>query len=530
MEPKRPRNGEKTPGFKCFLLRTSLLAAVFLYGLDNAVVANIQPVIATHFHVVDGLPWLSAGFMIGGLAVVMPLGNLYAVYEAKRLFLFFTVNFLAALALCGAAPSMPAEIVGRAWAGAGGNGMLHGLLTLVVRTSSARQLPVHLGYASIVCVLGFVLGPTVGGALELPSWRWALYLNIFLGLFVLLAGVFLIPSEQPTSRALARSTIPSLDLAGTLLSTGSIVPFAVAANCAGVLFNWTGSITILLYAVSAILLVGFVLQQAFCIFTASSAPLFPARLLRNTMVLMRSLFVAGSGILVYLALYYVPLYFQLARGASAVETAKHTLPLLLPLAFAVFASRCLVANPACYKLWMILGSAVGLIGAVLMSMIRVEAPMSATYGYQAMLGLGAGFFAQAAFAAAQTEVDSDNGTSDAILMLLGQMSGLGLGLSAAGAIFVNTAKSRLADAFPNLDDMARSSMLAGTRSELFSSLGERDQALASVCIVAALRKVFIEAYVAATLASVLSFLAKLDRKATVNQTDNREVNPVNASK
>lgn len=82
--------------------------------------------------------------MIGGLAMVMPLGKLYAMYDGKWLFFFFAVNFMAASALCGGAPNMPAEIVGRAWAGAGGNGMYYGLLNLITINTLERERPTYL--------------------------------------------------------------------------------------------------------------------------------------------------------------------------------------------------------------------------------------------------------------------------------------------------------------------------------------------------------------------------------------------------
>ena len=96
------------------------------------------------FNAIDELPWLAVGFMIGGLAMVMPLGKLFALFDAKWLFFFFAINFMAASALCGAAPSMPAMIVGRVWYGAGGNGMYYGLLNLVSVNTLERERPTYL--------------------------------------------------------------------------------------------------------------------------------------------------------------------------------------------------------------------------------------------------------------------------------------------------------------------------------------------------------------------------------------------------
>jgi MFS family permease len=82
--------------------------------------------------------------MIGGVAIIMPLGKLYALYDAKWLFIISTVIFMAASALCGAAPNMSAEIVGRVFAGVGGNGMYLGLLGLISVHTTSKERPAYL--------------------------------------------------------------------------------------------------------------------------------------------------------------------------------------------------------------------------------------------------------------------------------------------------------------------------------------------------------------------------------------------------
>lgn len=83
-------------------------------------------------------------FMIGAVAVVLIVGKLYTLYNAKWLYIIFTVIFMAASALCGAAPTINAEIVGRVFAGVGGNGMYIGVLTLLSLNTTSRERPQYL--------------------------------------------------------------------------------------------------------------------------------------------------------------------------------------------------------------------------------------------------------------------------------------------------------------------------------------------------------------------------------------------------
>lgn len=83
-------------------------------------------------------------FMVGGVALVMPLGKLYALYDAKWIFNIGFVIFIAASALCGGAPTIEAEIVGRVFAGAGGNAMYLGLLHLISVNTTDQERPAYL--------------------------------------------------------------------------------------------------------------------------------------------------------------------------------------------------------------------------------------------------------------------------------------------------------------------------------------------------------------------------------------------------
>jgi hypothetical protein len=113
-------------GFKWFLACLAMFSANLLYGLDTTIVADIQAAVAETYDDITKLGWLGIGFMLGSVAFILPLGKAYAVFDTKWLFLGCLTMFAAASALCGAAPSMNAIIIGRIWAGAGGAGMYLG--------------------------------------------------------------------------------------------------------------------------------------------------------------------------------------------------------------------------------------------------------------------------------------------------------------------------------------------------------------------------------------------------------------------
>ena len=131
-------------GIKWALIIGSVLTSTFLFGLDNTITANIQPTIVTNFNSVAKLPWLSVAFMACAgsttlfwydfratqrfLANVIPRGAMYGQCNIKWLYITCITVFEVGSALCGAAPTMNALIVGRAICGFGGTGMYTGVL------------------------------------------------------------------------------------------------------------------------------------------------------------------------------------------------------------------------------------------------------------------------------------------------------------------------------------------------------------------------------------------------------------------
>ena len=113
-------------GFRWVLACVALFSANFLYGLDTTIAANIQAAVAQTFDDISKLGWLGIGFTLGSVALILPLGKAYAIFDTKWLFIGCLTMFAAGSALCGAAPSMNAIILGRVWAGAGGAGMYLG--------------------------------------------------------------------------------------------------------------------------------------------------------------------------------------------------------------------------------------------------------------------------------------------------------------------------------------------------------------------------------------------------------------------
>ncbi|KAJ5795306.1 Major facilitator superfamily domain general substrate transporter [Penicillium paradoxum] len=485
-------------GARWFVFLLSTLTAIFIYSLDNTIVANIAPKIVNDFNAVEDLPWLSVGFMIGGMAMILPFGKLYSLFDAKWVFIVSTIVFMAASALCGGAPTMDAEIIGRVFAGAGGNGMYFGLLALISMNTTSQERPKWLSLSGLVWGLGTVLGPVVGGAFELYTWRWAFYINLLFGAILLPTYLFVIPSNDPLPGISRWQKLATFDWVGTVLSIGAFTTLVMAINFGGTLYAWSSGQIIALFVVSIALWIIFGLQQGFNIATSVDKRILPIHLFAEKEPVLLFISCAAVGAVSYVTVYYVPIYFQFTQGDDAIQSAVRLLPFIFLLITTIPTSGAMMSHFGYYKPWYLGGSIFALIPAVLMSaIIHVDTPSGVIYGLEVVLGLGAGAYTQASFGVIQAVVTPSEAPNGLTLMLLAQLAGMTFGLSISGAIFVNLASNNLLALLPEYPQDQVRQIVSGTSGKLLASLSSslRDQALD--IIVSAWQKIFICVYVAA---------------------------------
>lgn len=60
-------------GWKWFFICVGLYCAIFLYGLDNTVAADIQSAVVETYGDVSQLAWLGTGFPLGSVATILTL-------------------------------------------------------------------------------------------------------------------------------------------------------------------------------------------------------------------------------------------------------------------------------------------------------------------------------------------------------------------------------------------------------------------------------------------------------------------------
>ena len=312
------------------------------------------------------LPWLSVGFLLGGSAVVLPFGKLYGLFDAKWLYLGSSILFNVGSAVCGAAPSTKALIVGRVIAGMGGNGMYLGVTTLLSVNTLDKERPLYLSFVGLVWGIGTVLGPVIGGAFVESSatWRWAFYINLIVAAVFMPVYLFWIPSFKPRAGTRMTKLVREFDGFGSILSICAIMALIMAINFGGAVYPWSSGRIIALFVISGALFIVFGIQQGYTFFTSATNRIFPVHFLRNTDAVLLYICASAVNAAGFVPIYYIPLYFQFTRGDTAIDSAIRLLPLIFFLSATILASGRFMSRLSYFQPWYILGSVFALIGGV----------------------------------------------------------------------------------------------------------------------------------------------------------------------
>ena len=156
--------------------------------------------------------WIVTGYALA-FGSLLPLGGrLGDVFGRRRTLVLGSLGFAGASALGGAAQSFEWLLAARVLQGAFGALLAPSALALLTITfTEPRDRNKAFGIFGAVIGSGAAVGLLLGGALtEYLSWRWCLYVNLFLALPVTVGALMLVPAQRcraspaSTCRALRR--------------------------------------------------------------------------------------------------------------------------------------------------------------------------------------------------------------------------------------------------------------------------------------------------------------------------------------
>jgi len=305
-------------GRRRWLLLALTSVGAFMTPLDASIVAvalpRMGPLLSLSF---AASLWVQAAYLLTIAVLLIPLGRVADQHDRVRLYLLGTAIFTAASLAAGLSWNGPSLILSRIVQGVGG--------ALLYATSSAivtSVFPGHergraLGINVMAVYLGLSVGPPLGGFLvDHLGWPWIFFVNLPVGLLVLVWGARILPHARAAGLAARGAAAKGrLDLPGAallaLLLVGLLVPLTFASE-----WGWHSPRVWGLLALSALALAAFQLHER-----RAAVPLVDLDLLHKN-----RLFAAANlaALLNYMALYAIAILtavqLQLVQGRSAKVT------------------------------------------------------------------------------------------------------------------------------------------------------------------------------------------------------------------
>lgn len=388
------------PFAKVLIVVISLMMAIFLAALDRTVIATAIPSITNEFNSLDDVGWYGSAFMITASAMQMPAGRLCTFCPPKAIFLISIAVFEIGSALCGAAPNSVAFILGRAITGAGAAGIQSSTIVLLVAITSLEKRPRYIGLFGAIRGISSLIGPLLGGALTTGvSWRWCFYISLPIGGTALLVIFFILPSPEPALPGHTwREILVRLDLFGNLLLLPGIICLILALQWGGAQYAWSDSRVIACLVIFA----AFVLIFAAWEYLTPKTAMLTKELICNRSMLSSIWFIFSVTSVLFIYIFYIPIWFQAIKNLSAIQSGIRTIPLMLAFVIGTISAGQLVSRTGYYAPFMILSCVFMPIGAGLVYTFDLNTSESKWIGYPIFIGFGAGLGLQQPQIAAQT--------------------------------------------------------------------------------------------------------------------------------
>jgi EmrB/QacA subfamily drug resistance transporter len=293
-----------------------VMLAMLLGALDQTIVGTAMPRIIADLGGFSLYTWGTSIYMITSAVAVPIVGKLSDMYGRKILYMIGISVFTTASLCCGLSHSMLQLIIFRGIQGLGGGTLMTNAFTAIAdlfppekRAKYQSLLTANFSFASVI-------GPTTGGFLtDQISWHWVFFVNVPIGIAVILVFIKFFPSFH---RDNIKHKVDFKGLAALILM---VSPAMLALSWGGNTYAWSSPAITGLFAFAAVMLGVFLFFES-----RAEEPIVPLSLFKSRTVTISNLasFLMAMGM--FGSIIFVPLYFQGVLGASATRSGNMQIP------------------------------------------------------------------------------------------------------------------------------------------------------------------------------------------------------------
>lgn len=488
------------------VILSGLLTGMLLAALDQTIVSTALKRIVEDFNGLEHYSWVVTAYLLTSTAVTPLYGKISDIYGRRPIFMFSIIVFLVGSALAGASQSMAQLIASRALQGVGAGGLMSLTFAIIGDIIPPRERGRYQGYFGAVWGLSSVAGPLLGGffsdratILGVTGWRWIFYINLPFGIAALLvtAIVLHVPSVKVNHK---------VDYIGALLMVTGTSALLLALSYAGPTYGWTDRMTGI-YGTT-----GLVVSAIFVWWESRAAePILDLSLFKNDVFRVTSIvgFIVGAGM--FGAIVMLPLYMQVVKGASAMESGLKLLPMMLGIVMSSIYSGKKISTSGEYRTFPIVGGIMMTIGLASLLLLQIDTPYWQIAVPMLLIGGGLGFNMQPLVIAVQNAVEFRYMGVATSASTFFRSLGSAFGTAIFGAVLTSKLTAHLTEQFTDLAK-ANPALAKGFDASKVQGFGSNTEAVATLppavkhAVLQAFVDTFHNVFLLAVPVTVIAFL------------------------
>ena len=374
------------------LVLASVMLAMFMGAIEATIVSTAMPAIVADLGGFTLYSWVFSAYLLMNSVTVLIYGKLSDLFGRKPILTIGIIFFLIGSILCGFATSMKMLIIFRLVQGFGAGAVTPIATTIIGDIYTAEERAKIQGYLSSVWGISAITGPAVGGLLvQYVSWHYVFWINIPLGILSLLGLWFFLHENISRKKH-------EIDYLGAVLLTITISSLMFILVEGGSRFAWGSWQSLSLFAISAVTLLSFVLQES-----RAKEPVMPFSIWKERSILIANTTSLTTGIMLIGISSFLPTFVQGVMEQTPIVAGftLTTMSIGWPIA-STLAGRWLTTIG--YRKTSIIGGASLIIGSIaFVTMSASSGPLWAAVG-SFFVGFGMGLTSTAFIVSIQSTV------------------------------------------------------------------------------------------------------------------------------
>ncbi|KAL1855594.1 hypothetical protein Plec18170_004316 [Paecilomyces lecythidis] len=261
--------------------------------------------------------------------------------------------------------------------------------------------------------------------------RWIFYINFpFIGVGVVLVLLFLKLNFIPTSLA---EKLRRVDYIGTVLFIGSTASFLIPLSWGGVMYDWDSWRTLVPLIIGAVGLITFGAYEYYI----ASDPIIPPTIFQNRTAIVSFAGAVLQGLVLWCALYYLPLYYEAVKEYSPIVSGIALFPETFTVAPSAMVTGILITWSGRYRWAIWLGWAIATVGMGILCIVDVNTSIPGWIFLNLVPGLGLGILFPSIAFAVQASATPKNLSIAVAMFSFFRAFGQAIGVAIGGVVFQN---------------------------------------------------------------------------------------------